>query len=108
MAQHAHADCCANATAQPVGSTAFNAADRLAVINLVNSYGYLADNFGATRFDELFDELFAADATVELHAGDKMLVDGLTQFKDFVGKRHAKLMSWIARTDGQIQQPRMT
>jgi hypothetical protein len=104
MAQHAHADCCANVTAQPVGSTAFNAADRLAVINLVNSYGYLADNFGATRFDELF----AADATVELHAGDKMLVDGLTQFKDFVGKRHAKLMSWIARTDGQIQQPRMT
>lgn len=94
MAQTAAADTsadaatadCAGGGAQPLGSTAFKPADRLAILNLVNSYGYLADTFGPKRFDELF----TADASVVLRMGDKVMVDGLEQFRQFAGQRTEK------------------
>lgn len=69
----------------PLGSTAFDVADRLAIINLINSYGYFIDEYGTDRFDELFAEA----PTIEIHSGGKILAKGLTQFSALVHARHA-------------------
>ncbi len=46
----------AQAADKPVGDAAFNASDRLAVVNLVSSYGPLYDQFKMTEWRALFVE----------------------------------------------------
>lgn len=69
---------------QAVGSAAFDAADRLAIINVINSYGYFLDEFGAERLDALFIDT----PTLEIWSGGKKLVAGLPQFRNLVQGRH--------------------
>ena len=60
-----------------VGATDFNTMDRLAVINVLNSYGYFVDEL---QLDNYFG-LFSDSPVVEFWAGDKLITQGWEPFK---------------------------
>ena len=62
---------------QATGDASFNAADRLAIINVLNSYGYFVDEL---QLDNFFS-LFTSVPTIEFWHGESMIADGWEQFK---------------------------
>jgi hypothetical protein len=65
----------ASAQATAVGDASFNAADRLAVINLVSSYGYFYDRFDMAGFQSLFTD----SPVFEFWVGDTKVVSGISE-----------------------------
>ncbi|HAC65299.1 MAG TPA: hypothetical protein DCF68_17670 [Cyanothece sp. UBA12306] len=63
-----------------VGSTSFNATDRLAVINLLYSYGYF---FNENKLEE-FSALFAKSALIELGQGNNKTIMNLSQWIEYI------------------------
>ncbi|RHW28351.1 hypothetical protein D0Z08_05115 [Nocardioides immobilis] len=62
------------------GDTTFDVRDRLAIINVLSSYGFFIDH---SRFEE-FCGLFSSRPTVEMWCGKDLLVEGWEQFRDLV------------------------
>jgi SnoaL-like domain len=73
----------AQAAAKPFGDTSFNPADRLAVTNLVASYGPLYDQFKLTEFRALFVQ----KPIVEFWMGDRKLSEGMDSIMELLQKR---------------------
>jgi SnoaL-like domain len=73
----------AQAADKPLGDASFNPADRLAVTNLVASYGPLYDQSKLTEWRALFVE----KPIVEFWMGDKKLSEGMDTFMVFLQKR---------------------
>jgi hypothetical protein len=73
----------AQAADKPFGDASFNPADRLAVTNLVASYGPLYDQFKLTEFRALFVE----KPIVEFWMGDKKLSEGMDNIMVLLQKR---------------------
>jgi SnoaL-like domain len=73
----------AQAAAKPFGDASFNPADRLAVTNLVASYGPLYDQFKLTEFRALFVQ----KPIVEFWMGDKKLSEGMDSIMELLQKR---------------------
>lgn len=67
----------------PLGGTGFDATDRLAIINVLDSYGYLVDQL---RIEEFFD-LFCDAPTVEFWHGDHQIAAGWAHFKELTTTR---------------------
>ncbi len=63
-----------------VGSPSFNAGDRLAVINLLYSYGYF---FNENKLEE-FSALFAKSALIELGQEKNKTIMNLSQWKEYI------------------------
>ncbi|WP_235441185.1 nuclear transport factor 2 family protein [Limnoraphis robusta] len=63
-----------------VGDTSFNGTDRLAVINLLYSYGYF---FNEIKLEE-FLALFAKSASIELGQGNNKTIMNLSQWRDYI------------------------
>ncbi len=63
-----------------VGSTSFDTRDRLAIINLLYSYGYF---FNENKLEE-FSALFAKSALIELGQGKNKTIMNLSQWKEYI------------------------
>jgi hypothetical protein len=63
-----------------LGDTSFSATDRLAVINLLYSYGYL---FNEAKLEEFLD-LFAKSASIELGQGNNKVIMNLSQWREYI------------------------
>lgn len=63
-----------------VGDNSFNATDRLAVINLLYSYGYF---FNEAKLEE-FSALFAKSASIELGQGNSRTIMNLSQWREYI------------------------
>ena len=74
-----------HAADQPLGDSSFNPANRLAVTNLVTSYGPLYDQFKLTEWRALFAE----KPIIEFWLGDKKLGEGIDVFLAVARKRQA-------------------
>jgi SnoaL-like domain len=68
---------------KPIGDASFNPADRLAVTNLVASYGPLYDQFKLTEFRALFVE----KPIMEFWMGDNKLSEGMDNIMVLLQKR---------------------
>lgn len=66
-----------------IGNTSFDATDRLAIVNVLNSYGYFVDEL---RMDDYFS-LFTDSATVEMWFGERQIVESQAQFKHLATSR---------------------
>lgn len=66
-----------------VGDPSFDVADRLAIVNVLNSYGYFVDEL---RMDDFFG-LFTDSPTVEVWRSDKQVVDSWARFKHLATSR---------------------
>jgi SnoaL-like domain len=73
----------AQAADKPSGDASFNPADRLAVTNLVASYGPLYDQFKLTEFRALFVE----KPIMEFWMGDNKLSEGMDSIMELLQKR---------------------
>jgi SnoaL-like domain len=78
-----------NVAGQAAGNTAFDTADRLAMINVLNSYGYFVDQ---QQLDSFFS-LFTDAPMIEFWQGDRKLVEGWAHFKEMTTIRQAKFKS---------------
>ena len=67
------------------GHTSFNAEDRLAVANLVNSYGYYYDQFLLDKLHALFVE----EPQLEFWIAGEMVVDSFPAFMAILRRRSA-------------------
>ncbi len=63
-----------------VGNTSFNATDRLAVINLLYSYGYF---FNEDKLEE-FSALFTQSASIELGQGNDKMIMNLSEWRKYI------------------------
>ena len=63
-----------------VGETSFDATDRLAIINLLYSYGYF---FNEAKLEE-FSALFAKSASIELGQGNNRTIMNLSQWRTYI------------------------
>lgn len=63
-----------------VGNSSFNARDRLAVMNLLNSYGYF---FNENKLEE-FSDLFDTSAVIELGDGSNKTTMNLSQWRKYI------------------------
>ena len=73
----------AHAADRSIGDTSFNVADRLAVINLVSSYGPLYDQYKMEEWRLLYTEKPA----VEFWLGEKKLGEGIDMLSAITRKR---------------------
>ncbi|MFC9359914.1 nuclear transport factor 2 family protein [Rhodococcus sp. NPDC057014] len=62
------------------GYTAFDVRDRLAIINVINSYGYYIDQSRFNEFCDLFTEL----PTIQMWSGQDLRVDEWEKYRDLV------------------------
>ena len=67
----------------PPGATTFDVADRLAIVNLLHSYGWLLDGF---RMDDYF-ALFTASPTIEVWSTTSRLFEGWQTFRQTAASR---------------------
>ena len=63
-----------------VGNTSFNEIDRLAIINLLYSYGYF---FNGGKLEE-FSALFSQSASIELGQENDKVIMNLSQWKEYI------------------------
>ncbi|MDY7047248.1 MAG: nuclear transport factor 2 family protein [Microcystis panniformis WG22] len=63
-----------------IGDTSFNATDRLAVINLLYSYGYLFNEIKLEKFLALFTK----SASIELGEGNNSTIMNLSQWREYI------------------------
>jgi hypothetical protein len=84
------------------GNTQFNAIDRLAIINLINSYGFFIDQGRVTDFIGLFTD----HPVIEIWHGENKIVSGWEQFKQTATERQARFRSEGVQRRHVLSPPR--